>query len=220
MRDLDTYFGSDAKSQSEFLTQSFLTGVLTQPYAYAARVAYQISYALRRPYPNADALCLRTVGCSGHDDGQPFVQKELQRRPEMRSFLLSHDWSGPRDPRYPLAAFPLAEYVAARTIHAFDQMALVAWVLALSVLGVAVARPSQLGLSADRSALWAAPLVIGLYLSSTVVVAMAWTFDIARYREAIAPLALLAFAVTVLQAAGLRWPHVSRAKQTGFLPSR
>jgi hypothetical protein len=45
-------------------------------------------------------------------------------------------------------------------------------------------------------------LTVGLYFSSTIVVALAHSFDITRYLEALAPLALVAMAICILQLSG------------------
>jgi hypothetical protein len=186
--DLNAHFGKDISSQRDLLMRSFFAGVLQQPIGYAWKVGHQITYALSHPVPH-----INVRGWSSSETYRMFV-----REGEMAPFKLPEEWITGLAPRPLLATFPLSEHLATSLLALLNRLAILVWAGILGGACVAAVRWRR-GSSVCGQALVTMGLAVGLYLSSTVVVALAHSFDFVRYLEGIAPLALVTMAMCILQ---------------------
>jgi hypothetical protein len=176
------------EAASRFILRAFYAGVLNDPRTYAAKVIRQIRYALENPFPNIS----QTIGSS------PELYRKLRAEWGTTLFIPTAALQGS-------TTRPLMTRIS--VIDAFSQWLLefanrhawIVWTLVPILLlstALRILWTHRIGDSV-RSVL-PVPLVGGVYLSSTVVVALAHTFDISRYLEAIAPLAMVFLAVVIL----------------------
>jgi hypothetical protein len=186
------------EAMRRFMLRAFYAGVLNDPGAYAAKVIRQIRYALQNPFPNISQL----------RGGNPEIYRNIFDGNKTHwgtviiptaSSLQGHT------PRPLMTGIPVIDAFAPWLLQFTNRHAGIVWslipILLLST-GLRILWTHRIG-----DSVWSVlpvPLVGGVYLSSTVVVALAHTFDISRYREAIAPLAVVFMAVVVLH---LMW-HV------------
>jgi hypothetical protein len=186
--DLSAHFGDDVRSQRDLLMRSYFAAVRQQPAAYASKVVRQVAYAVSHPFPFA----------SYRGRSSPEAYRAIAESKRMAQLKLPEAWVTGIAPRPLLAALPSIERIATAVLGFVDRYAIWIWAVILAGAGVATARWRR-GSEACGRALLTTGLAAGLYLSSTIVVALAHSFDVARYLEALAPLALVAMAVSLLQ---------------------
>lgn len=190
LKRLGGYFGDDDKASLKFLNDAAIHGILMNPAEMARIVIRQFRYGLAHPFPNS----AQPMG-TGRDvyDGLAKGQADLIGRYGTAGVELEGVVVDPLG-----AAAPVLASFGRTILSSLDAAAAYLWLLigtwAVILVGVAVHRGKlRVVLRSGRGM----GIVVGAYLSSIAIVAVAHTFDIARYAEAIAPLAMLAMVVSL-----------------------
>lgn len=176
----------DPSRLRDFTLKAFFTGVLSDPIAYSTRVVRQILGAALDPFPNT------RVAATG--DRSAYAQMsaiELVKPYLLPEYVMIGEVARPLES----ASRPLLRAGYA-LLEAAGRLMLPVMAMGTLVFGRDIGTWRRRPAPQLRSAL-AFFVIVGFYLSSLMVVAVSHTFDIDRYREAAAPLALLALWATL-----------------------
>lgn len=165
---------------SSFLRKAFVLGVFENPMKYVSKVWKQIHEAVSKPLIN-------------YKDSIPGVYSsfsfpELRAKPKQREVLA--DLKEPVEIARPLHSLPKILLMGDTINRNIDKFALVTNALALLLLVLVAAVGGTRRVGSAGLLLLVTTMV---YYSSLSIVAVAHTFDVHRYREAVAPLAILQF---------------------------
>ncbi len=187
---LGGYFGDDDKASLKFLNDAAIHGILMNPAGMARIVVREFAYGLAHPFPN-----LAEPMGTGRDvyDGLAQREAELIGRYGTEGAKMEGVVGDPLGTAAPaLASFGRAILSLLDAAAAYLWLLIGVWAAILVGVSVRMGRARVVLRSARGMG-----IVVGAYLSSIAIVAVAHTFDIARYAEAIAPLAMLAMVVSL-----------------------
>jgi hypothetical protein len=187
---LTEQFGDDDAASLKFLEDADLRGAAMNPLGMAYIASTQFLHGVAHPFPNfADA---ETMGRSDYD--RLFqTEVDLIGRYGTKKASLEGVVANPLGLALPSLASAGQAILRALNASAGYLWTLIAgWTLLLCGASIRLGKAHGIAIYGHGMA-----IVVGSYFSSIVVVAVAHTFDIARYAEAIAPLAILAIVASI-----------------------
>jgi hypothetical protein len=173
----------DPEAVRGFMLRAFYAGVLNDPKTYAAKVIKQIWYALENPFPNID----QTI------ESSPERYRKLRAEWGTTLFIPTSALQG-RTTRPLITGISVIDAFSQWLLEFANRHAWIVWIL----VPILLFSTGVLSLCGQTGSVLPVLLAGGVYLSSTVVVALSITFDVSRYLEAIAPLAMVFLAVVIL----------------------
>ena len=183
-------FGNDDAASLKFLQDADLQGAAMNPLGMAYIVSTQFLHAVAHPFPN-----FANAEEAGRSDYDRLLQTEanLIGRYGMENASLEGVVAKPLGLALPsLASAGQAILRALNSSAGYLWTLIAAWTLLLCGASTRLGKVRKIAIHVRGMA-----IVVGSYASSIVVVAVASTFDIARYAEAIAPLAILAIVMSI-----------------------